>query len=184
MMDASSREALWNEISKPFSNGAFMQLHTSWFAGLASRAGPKRMQQLARSKPARKLEQILADLKPEEVAPLIVRSEINLDKAISALRMTLVANISVPAGSLVLANQLASQRIQSMVETTPVMALAMSIGAVLFILLGIIWYAYAGVAAARDLNHLLRLKYADTRSTALQPDDSIEEAIRAATDLA
>lgn len=136
------------------------------------------------SKPARKLEQILADAKPDEVAPLIVRSEINLDQAVSALRMTMVANISVPVGGIILANQLASQRIQDLIETTPVMALTTSIGAVLILMLGLIWYAYAGVAAARDLNHLLRLKYADSRSNAPYPDDGIGEAISAATDLA
>lgn len=184
-MDTPVREALWQNLSRAFSNRAFLQLHSSWFAGLASRAGPGRMQVLARSKPARKLHQLLAGVAPEEIAPLIVRSEINLEQALSGLRLTLVSNISVPAGAMVLFNQLAPQSLAEMLAALPLSVILMPIGLVLVLLVGVIWYAYAGVAAARDLNHLLRLQYADARAErGGGGDEGLAEAFETVTDLA
>jgi len=37
--------------------------------------------------------------------------------------------------------------------------------------LGVIWFAYAGVAAARDLNHLLRLQLVDVTGGAGASED-------------
>lgn len=97
-----------------------------------------------------------------DIAPLLVRSEVNLEQALSAFRLTLVVNISIPLGLVVLINQLAPGAIANLFVETPAVAVLGPLAVMLALLITAMWYAYAGALAARDLNHLLRLRLADT----------------------
>lgn len=160
----NSDEILWREIARIFANRAFMRPHASWFAGLASRSGFDRVAQLTGSRPAGQLAPLLAGLGRAQLCRLLVRSAINQDQAMSALRLTLVANISVPVSGLVLTNQFFPGSVEELLMSLPSVAVLVPLVAMLSILIGILWFAYAGVAAARDLNHLLRLRLAEIDS--------------------
>jgi hypothetical protein len=156
-----SDDMLWAKIAPVFSNRAFMRPHSAWYFGLASRAGENRIRELTGSAPARRLKAVLAEADAAQISRLAVRSAINQDQAEAALRLTLVANISAPVGGLVLLNQfLPGSVVDTFLDLSPLVVL-MPLLMVVSILLAIIWYAYAGVAAARDLNHLLRIAQAE-----------------------
>ncbi len=130
--------------------------------GVSSRSGPLRVARLEACRPAKRLRAILSDLGPADIERLLVRSEVNLEQAISAFRLTLVANISIPVGLVVLINQLAPGAIGNLIAQTPALAILLPLSLTLALLITVMWYAYAGALAARDLNHLLRLRLADT----------------------
>ncbi|MFN7054519.1 hypothetical protein [Hyphomonas sp.] len=165
----SVADALWPAIAKAFSNGAFMTFNPGWLgvSGVSSRAGPDRMARLTGSRPARRLAAIVSDLSGRDLTHLLVRSEINLEQALAALRMTLIANISIPLGLFLLANQLAQGSLVAIIADAPVLAILIPFAMAFSLLGAAMWYAYGGVVAARDLNHLLRLHLAATASGAV-----------------
>jgi hypothetical protein len=183
MTKASSTESLWPEIAKAFSNRAFMRASPSWLSGLASRAGASRLDRLHATAPAKKLKTLTAGLDRTQLQRLLVYSEVNHDQALSALRLTLVANISIPVGMLVLFNQFLPGSIQAFVATLPAGAVVLPVAIALTILVSVLWFAYAGVDAARDLNHLLRLCVADAGRQAGELEDEPVDAIGLVTDL-
>jgi hypothetical protein len=156
-----SDAALWDAIAPIFSGRAFMRADASWLAGLASRSGHDRMQRLTGSKQAKRLQPMIAGLDRRQLYRLIVRSAINHEQATSALRLTLVANISGPIGALVLLNQFLPGSVQDFLLSLPPTFVIIPLFLGICTLISIIWFVYAGVSAARDLNHLLRLRLAD-----------------------
>lgn len=158
--DPEADAAVWNRIAPVFSNWAFMRPDATWLSGVASRTGPSRILKLRRSRPALRLVPLVAGLRRAQLGRLVVLSEINHDQAMSALRLTLVANISGPIGALVLVNQFLPGSVEDFLRSLPPLALFLPLSVILSMLIGVIWFAYAGVAAARDLNHLLRISYA------------------------
>lgn len=164
-------DVLWNQIAPIFSNRAFMRPHRTWFGGVSERTGFDRMTHLTQSAPARKLAPIVAGLDAVQLGRLAVRSAINQDQAASALRLTLVANISVPVGGLVLLNQFLPGSVQDTIRNVSLIGVFSALMAMLCVLLGVIWFAYAGVAAARDLNHLLRSHLVDVTGGAGASED-------------
>lgn len=176
-------ETLWPEIARAFSNRAFMRASPSWLSGLADRAGASRLQRLQATRPAKALKRLISGLDPVQLQRLLVYSEVNQEQATSALRLTLIANISIPVGLLVLFNQVLPGSIQAFVATLPEIAIVAPLVAVISLLVGVLWFAYAGVDAARDLNHLLRLKLADAGRPAGGEGDEPVDAIGLVTDL-
>jgi hypothetical protein len=176
-------ETIWNQIAPIFSNRAFMRPHRMWFGGVSERTGHDRMKVLTQSAPARKLAPLVAGLDALQLGRLVVRSAINQDQAASALRLTLVANISVPVGALVLLNQFLPGSVEEMILDLPLLVVFGTLMTMILILIGVIWFAYAGVAAARDLNHLLRLHLADKTGGAGGADDEDGDALEVLLDL-
>ena len=169
--DKVAVDVLWNQIAPVFSNRAFMRPHRIWFAGVSERTGFDRMTRLTKSAAARKLAPLVAGLDRVQLGRLVVRSLLNQDQALSALRLTLVANISVPLGALVLINQFLPGSIGDLIRSLPPVAVLVPLLMMVSLLVGVIWFAYAGVAAARDLNHLLRLHLADATGGAGGSED-------------
>lgn len=163
-MPNPTTENAWTEIAQAFSNRAFMKYNPTWLWGISARSGPRRIARLEGSRSAIHLQKILADLGNAEIASLLVRSEVNLEQALSAFRLTLVVNISIPLGLMVLINQLAPGAIGNLLAETPVEAILVPLFLALGLLITSMWYAYAGALAARDLNHLLRLRLADAET--------------------
>lgn len=157
-----------------------MRVSPSWLSGLGSRAGASRLDRLQATSPAKKLKTLIDGLDRTQLQRLLVYSEVNHDQALSALRLTLVANISIPVGMLVLFNQFLPGSIQTFVATQPTILLPVMIA--LAIVVSILWFAYAGVDAARDLNHLLRLSLAQAAGPAGE-DDEAPDTLEMITDL-
>ncbi len=176
-------EALWSQIAPIFSNRAFMRPHRTWFGGVSERTGFDRMTQLTRSAAARKLAPLVAGLDAVQLGRLVVRSAVNQDQAASALRLTLVANISVPVGVLVLLNQFLPGSVSDLIRSLPPAVVMVPLFIMIAVLIGVIWFAYAGVAAARDLNHLLRLHLADATGAAGAAADDDGDALETQLDL-
>lgn len=183
MTNASVPETLWPEIAKAFSNRAFMRVSPSWLSGLADRAGASRLERLQATRPAKTLKRLIAGLDRQQLQRLLVHSEINQEQAASALRLTLIANISIPVGFLVLFNQFIPGSIQGFIATLPALTVVGLLVTVLSLLVGVLWFSYAGVAAARDLNHLLRLSLAEAAQPAGGEDDEPVDAIGVVADL-
>ncbi|MEQ9504998.1 MAG: hypothetical protein RLO80_01920 [Hyphomonas sp.] len=175
-------ETLWPEIAKVFSNRAFMRVSPSWLSGLGSRAGASRLDRLQATGPAKKLKTLINGLDKPQLQRLLVYSEVNHDQALSALRLTLVANISIPVGMLVLFNQFLPGNIQAFVATMPTGTILLPVVIALAIVVSILWFAYAGVDAARDLNHLLRLSLAEAARPAGE-DNEAPDTLEMITDL-
>lgn len=169
--------SLWPEIAKAFPNRAFMRISPSWFSGLAPRVTSSRLERLQSTPPALKLRELTAGLDAARMRQLLAYSEVNLDQAVAALRLTLIVNISVPVGFLVLFNQFLPGRIQDFIGTMPSMAVLVPLALMLSVLVGILWFAYAGVDAARDLNHLLRLRLAETGGRGEEDEGGMESVV-------
>ena len=176
-------DPLWPEIAKAFSNRAFMRVSPSWFSGLGDRAGVSRLERMQTTRAAKTLTRLTAGLSRTRLQRLLVMSEVNQEQAVAALRLTLVANISIPVGFLVLFNQFQPGSIQKLIESTSALAIIVPLVMVLTLLVGVLWFAYAGVDASRDLNHLLRLNLADTLRPAGE-DDEAPDALEVITDMA
>lgn len=176
-------DLLWNQIAPIFSNWAFMRPHRMWFGGVSERTGHDRMKELTQSAPARRLAPLVAGLDRVQLGRLAVRSAINQEQAASALRLTLVANISVPVGALVLLNQFLPGSVEEMIRSAPAIFVFGVLMSMLAVLLFVIWFSYAGVAAARDLNHLLRLHLADAADGAAAAGGDDGDALETLLDL-
>lgn len=160
VVPGKSDDALWDEIARIFSNGAFLQPNASWLAGISARTRPTRLQQLTASKHARRLGRAVEGAGRGQLSRLLVRALINSEQAMSAFRLTLVVNISGPVGALVLINQFLPGSVEALVRSVPPIAVYVPLAVAGSMLIGIICYAYAGTVAARDLTHLLRLRVA------------------------
>jgi hypothetical protein len=164
-------DAIWNRIAPVFSNWAFIRADRTWLSGIASRTGASRMLKLTRSQPARRLAPLIAGIGRAQLGRLVLLGDVNHDQAMSALRLTLVANISGPIGALVLVNQFLPGSIEAFLTSLPPLAVFLPLAVMLSMLIGVIWFAYAGVAASRDLNHLLRIRYGATGGHVHSEDD-------------
>lgn len=180
---AISDETLWDAIALIFSGRAFMRADASWFAGLASRSGHDRMKRLTESKQAKRLQQLIASLGRPQLSRLVVRSAINHEQAMSALRLTLIVNLSAPVGALVLTNQFLPGSVGDLILSLPPIAVYVPLLIMLSMLIGIIWFVYAGVTAAQDLNHLLRLRLAEIDDRGEEQDDEGTDILQLITDL-
>lgn len=90
----------------------------------------------------------------------MARGLVNLEQARAGFRISLIGNITVPVGALVVLNELAPGWFADTLLTgTPnevlTIATAWSVAAAL--IPGGLWWAYGGLSAARDLHHLLYL---------------------------
>lgn len=147
-------DGLWNEATELFSNFKAMRPRSSWLTGLSVSAGRGRLERLKTSKPAKALLPKLDALPDDEFSVFRSYAQVNLEQAESAVRLSLVANITIPLGFLVVANQFFPGIVRSLVDYTGADAMLLglvSAGTLLFIA---IWYCYAGVFQARAIDHL------------------------------
>ena len=150
----STADRLWREAMHLFSNFRGMRPHRSWMSGLSVGTGPKRLERLTASKAARQLMPKLEALSDRELVMFRTYARINLEQAEAAMRLSLIANITIPVGFLVILNQFFPGTVQEAFDYAGVEAMLGGIGAAAVVLLLLIWYSYAGVFQARDISHL------------------------------
>ncbi|RIJ25817.1 hypothetical protein D1224_01470 [Henriciella barbarensis] len=150
----TTADQLWRDTMRVFSNFRGMRPRKSWLSGLSVGTGPKRLERLTNSKGAAQLMPKLEALSDRELSVFRTFGRINLEQAEAAMRLSLIANITIPVGFLVILNQLFPGPVQNVFEYSGPEAMLGGIGLVAVILLMLIWYSYAGVFQARDISHL------------------------------
>jgi hypothetical protein len=150
-------DAAWPEVARLFRNGAAFGPSPAWGFGLSARVGPERLGRLLRSRPARKLEAIVEGLSCDRLLHISQLARVNLEEARSGLRMTLVANVSVPLGFLLIINGTNPGWYAALASALPLPAILGALFVGLSMLLCIVLYSIAGVTAAQSLAHLMHL---------------------------
>ena len=151
---ASTADRLWREAMHLFSNFRGMRPRRSWASGLSVGTGPKRLERLTGSKGAAQLMPKLERLSDRELVIFRTYARINLEQAEAAMRLSLIANITIPVGFLVILNQFFPGTVLELVEYAGPEAMLVGVGLAAGLLLILIWYSYAGVFQARDISHL------------------------------
>ena len=149
-----SADAVWAEVSALFSNVRGMRPRKSWFTGLSVGAGRHRLERLTASKAARTIMPRIEALSDSGFALFQTYVRVNFEQAQAAMRLTLIANITIPVGFLVIANQFFPGLVQDFIDFTSLDATLIALGTAGAALCLAIWYCYAGVFQARDLSHL------------------------------
>jgi hypothetical protein len=160
--------SLWREIAAMFkARSAVSPSVKSWFSGLPSRIGYSRIDRLRESKRAKALNARLSKLPSETIKAVRTYAAINQEQAVSAFRVTIVTNITLPVGILALLHQLLPQGLGQGIldlygnEEGALIFLFAITGVTLFFLSWIMVYAWASVSQARDIRHLVDLHAAE-----------------------
>ncbi len=176
---------VWREVARLFGNRHGMRPKRRWLFGYSSRIGADRIDLLCSTPAARRLCELVEPLDRAAFAALLTRSLVNLEQARAGFRVSLVGNITVPLGALAIYNQIEPGAVARWLGGGPledrVLVAAVFGGTALLILAGMFW-AHAGLSAARDLNHLLHLIGAARRDGAAggsAPAAEDEEALLA-----
>lgn len=126
------------------------------FWGLSRWATPDRMARLVDTDRARALDKLLESLAVEDVKRLAVRADVNSDLAKGALKTGVIVNISGPLGAIIIMNQLAPGMIYGLYQEMDLNFRILWLASLALMFPPVI-YASAGVAAARELRHLIHL---------------------------
>ena len=177
----TTAEAVWAETAPRFANLHAMRPRLSWFNGISQRANQTRLDKLTGSGSAKSLQASLAALPDRELRRFAARAAVNLEQAISATRLSLLVNVTLPvAGVLFLAQATDGAAWDYVVRETaadPTLRQALLwVGAGMLVLLWLsVWYIYAGLQQARDIHHLTTLALADREELAATAaeDDAI-----------
>ena len=145
---------VWQQADGLFSNLRGMRPRLSWLTGLSVAAGRKRVERLTGSAGAARLMPKLAALSHEEFAVFQSYAQVNLEQSEAAMRLSLIANVTIPVGILVIANQFFPGIVQGFIDYSGTDATLAALGAAGTALFLAIWYCYAGLFQARDLAHL------------------------------
>ncbi len=158
-------DTVWRKATELFSNLRGMRPRSSWLTGLSVGAGRERLKRLTNSKGAQTLMPKLEALPDSEFAVFRSYAQVNLEQAQAAVRLSLVANITIPVGFLVLVNQFFPGSVRSLVAYVGADAMLLGLLSAGSLLFFAIWYCYAGVFQARNLEHLTMIAAAKRRHT-------------------
>jgi len=151
----------WAEIEALFPAYAGMKPSMTWFNGVSSRLKVKRLSRLMSSSSAKKLVIYLNGCAPDRVKTLRTFAAVNLEQAMSAFRLTMIANVSGPILFLTVLHQLIDgglgRLLSKIHQNDPGQILGMAIGAGVgsIFLLFVAFYALAHLNQARDIRHLI-----------------------------
>ena len=180
----------WARLRQCFTVWDAVRPKRSWSAGFSSRMGSDRLAKLVDGPPAQKAARILDGLGRREVRRIRAAADINLEQAQGAARVAVLSNITVFLGGIVLLNQLFPGLLADLWDTDNdewrgAWRAGIVTGAVLFPVM-FVWvasYAYAVVASARDLKHVVELHLAgmeDGRLATPAPEGSPLDDLRSA----
>lgn len=163
-----SIETVWDKLTRVFSNKSALRLRRAWFqSGVAERTAAKRLRLLEGGREGKAYFKITQDLSPRDLRYLYARAVVNVELAQNAARVNIVLNVTAIIGFVVLTNQMFPGLFQdyfrdALAETNPIdKALSLLIPLLIAVVsLSILIYSQAGVAAARDLKHLIQLSLA------------------------
>jgi|GEM_PF-3383947 len=152
----------WDRLSKIFTNLSSVRVRSNWFTtGMSSRIGPQRVQALLKDKRTHALDAIIKRNSADDIARLISIARVNHEQAQAAFRITILLNVTIIIGGLLLSNQIVPGWIVNIVngEDRGMRAgLLTFLISIPFVAGSIATYSWGGVASARDLLHLLELR--------------------------
>lgn len=154
---------VWDEATRLFSNLRGMRPRSSWLTGLSVGAGQGRLKRLTESRPAQTLMPKLIALPDSGFSLFRSYAQVNLEQSQAAVRLSLIANITIPVGFLVLANQFFPGIVRQLVEYVGADAMLLGLASAGSLLFLAIWYCYSGVFQARNLEHLTVIAAAKRR---------------------
>ena len=181
---------VWACLRQCFTIWDAVRPKRSWSAGFSSRMGSDRLSKLVDGGPARKAARILDGLDARELRRIRAAAEVNLEQAQGAARVAVLSNITVFLGGIVLLNQLFPGVLAELWnsdddEWRGAWRAGIVTGAILFpvMFMWVASYAYAVVASARDLKHVVELHLAgveDGRLSTPGPEGSPLDDLRSA----
>lgn len=157
----------WNYIQSQFKIWHAMRPTKTWFSGLSSRIGNKRLTRLTQSASARSLVTHLDSLPDKHIKTLRTYAAINQEQAGSAFKLTMIGNVSVPIVLLTVFHQLSDGAIADYLKHLRTENLSAFWGGMvglaigLLFLLFIVTYSLANLNQARDIRHLIDLYAAE-----------------------
>ena len=154
----------WDEIVKIFKARSAFRLHKYWMGGLTSRLGANRLSLLRGTKQARRLDALLHDLTNRDVKALRTFAAVNQEQATAAFRLTMVTNITWPAGVLAILHQFSPDGLGALVQThfeSDFLFLTVLGATVILMVIGVALFALANLSQARDIRHLIDLHAAE-----------------------
>ena len=147
----------WSQLESMFTNQRGMVPSSSWLYGLGDRVNWQRLQRLENSETAKKAKAIFSSLTDGQLAYIKDRAHVNMAEAEGALRLFLIANISVPVGALFLINQIFPNALATLTagfDTQMWITQGIAISIAILMLISTTWFTYAGVRQSRDLYFL------------------------------
>lgn len=157
----------WVAIQALFSAKDIMRPRMAWLNGISSRLSGRRLGRLMEGKNVGRLAAYLDQCSDDRLKALRTYAAINLEQAMAAFRMTIIANVSAPIVLISVVHQFLDGGLGAFLtkihQGDPSSILGMLIGGgigVLMLLL-VIMYAVANLNQARDIRHLIDLLGAD-----------------------
>lgn len=153
----------WERIAKLFRTRNALKTSRVWFSGMSARIGKHRLSALRQTKQAKALFDILKTVSRSDIKALRTFAAINQEQAVSAFKVTMIANISIPIGVLALIHQLSPDGLGPLILSIYAesdLGLVVLICSSLFAALGatvIAIYSLANMHQARDIRHLIDL---------------------------
>ena len=164
----------WKPLAEIFTNLSAIRPRRTWLGtGMSERLGAYRMDRLLRSREAVRFDAAVAGLSRDDLRRLSGMARINLEQAQAASRITIFLNVTILVAALVLSNQLAPGWLRLLWETGDAglrVTIATGAVALMGVWAGVSAYSWGGVAAARDLKHLLEIRLDAMASTLSETD--------------
>ena len=160
--DRPDVDEIWSLFELKFSNLRGMQPGFGNLVGVSNRTYPKRVSQLEGRKAAAFVREKTQSLSRADLNLLLTKAIVNQEQAVAALRLTLIANVTIPLGGLLAFSQVlpeVAEDARLFLSDGGALSAALG-GTVVGLVLLALWYVYAGVAQARDLLHILKIEMA------------------------
>lgn len=173
--DQPDVDEIWLLFERKFSNLRGMRPGFGNLVGVSNRTYPKRVSQLEMCAGADLVREKTYGLSKTDLNVLLTKAIVNHEQAVAALRLTLIANVTIPLGGLLAFSQV----LPEVAEDARLFLAdggafsAILGGTVVGLVLLALWYVYAGVAQARDLLHILKMEMArrgEAGDTAMEED--------------
>lgn len=157
----------WEKIQALFPAKAAMRPNKAWLNGMSTRLAGNRLTRLLGGPNAGHLAAILDQCSDDRVKALRTYAAVNLEQAVSAFRVTMIGNFSIPIIMLSVAHQLTDGGVSKLFEfihqgdTAAIVGLIVGGIFALVALFAVLLYALASLNQARDMRHLIDLFAAD-----------------------
>lgn len=158
-------EVVWKEAARLYANRSGMRVRRSWLSGVGERVGFDRLGTVTRRPVAKRVNERLGGLSDADMRVFHAYATVNLEQASGALRLSLIVNVSLPVGLILLLNALlpdglAGLHVVRTASDAGWLYWTISLSLLLAVVAALVWYCYAGVHQARDLYHLSSIELA------------------------
>ena len=157
----------WEKIQSLFPARTAMRPSKAWLNGISTRLAGDRVSRLLDRPNSGHLAAILDQFSDERLKALRTYAVVNLEQAVSAFRITIVGNFSIPIIMLSVAHQLTDGGVRKLFEFIHQGEFVAIIFMIVFgifmlmLLFLVLVYALASLNQARDIRHLIDLFAAD-----------------------